>query len=162
MKNKYYTPEISEFHEGFEFEFHLRGYKWDSMIYGFHCCTLEDEGDGNPQWHDQYGTLENFRVKHLDREDIKSLSFKENDIQTTSYVGEYYILDGATINHVNRGEVVDIHLVYQPLTNWVLIWQPMEYIINGGTSTVDNVRFSGKLANKSELKKILKQLGICG
>ena len=71
MKDKYYTPEIEEFHVGFEYEVNYGKDRWvkEGLHYAPQVVTLP------------YKNLENIRVKHLDREDIESLGFgKINDI----------------------------------------------------------------------------------
>lgn len=112
---KYYTPEIEEFHIGFEYEY-------------------EDinEGGASTSWYkgilqpnegyiiDQIYNDENreYRVKYLDREDIESLNIP-------SYI---------KVNHI--------------LNN--------TYEIIGTNARI----FRGDIKNKSELKRLLKQLNI--
>lgn len=68
MKDKYYTPEIEEFHVGFEYERCDDGYKWFLDVYPRAAEHIK---------------LENFlsytRVKYLDSDDIESLGFKQID-----------------------------------------------------------------------------------
>lgn len=138
-ESRYYTPTIEEFHVGFEYEI------WDDM------------NDGDYQWFPtifggiigklsalQYSvdiTVVNnilnqggIRVKYLDREDIESLGFK--------YLGrgdrEIYV----------RGEWELQTFVYPVFQVRV-------------TNNVGSTRFfNGELKNKSELKRILKQIGV--
>lgn len=77
MENKYYTPEISEFHVGFEYEIYVPG---TDTEYTKKIFTLTEVGfiqnvyDQNLQegW---------FRVKYLDKEDIESLDWKSGLFQ---------------------------------------------------------------------------------
>lgn len=74
MKNKYYTPELHEFHIGFEFEEKIVDDLWKSSKFLY-------------RWFEERYFLKqidnkNIRVKHLDREDIESLGweFKKDDL----------------------------------------------------------------------------------
>lgn len=63
--NKYYTPEIEEFHIGFEYEWLDENGNWNKESTP---TKISKEG-----YEDQ---LYGLRVKYLDREDIESLGFK--------------------------------------------------------------------------------------
>jgi len=71
MENKYYTPTIEEFHVGFEFEFRHSDYKEDGWK-KFTTPVFNMEREDCPF---ACQTLEEYRVKYLDREDIESLGF---------------------------------------------------------------------------------------
>jgi hypothetical protein len=73
------------------------------------------------------------RVKYLDREDIESLGFEKH-----KRIDNYYMLDDLIIRLKN---------------NKILIFQYDEY-------TIDKLLFEGTVKNKSELKRLLKQLKI--
>lgn len=129
--NKYYTPEIKEFHVGFECE--ILGYnpkkrldknfkkEWDKIIY-----SLEDF-----IYLEEKNILSNFRVKYLDKEDIESLGFKNisgnwyYDDKTYQIIGDYKSLE-----------------------------------ISKGEHEFRKILFKGIIKNKSELKKLMKQLNI--
>ena len=74
MNDKYYTPDISEFREGFEFQ-HFVDDKWKNMTFyakgRFQFPDICGRSDlrSYPFW-------KNSRVKYLDKEDIESLGFK--------------------------------------------------------------------------------------
>lgn len=122
---KYYTPEIEEFHVGFDFDVEDHGH-WRKG--DFH------ELDLYKKFNDY--TL---RVKHLDREDIESLGFKA-DICPKKY--------GVPTNMWNKGSYT--------LTKWgdrVLIK------INGDYDG-EKFHYFGIIKNKSELKRILTQIGV--
>jgi hypothetical protein len=116
-KNKYYTPEIEEFHVGFEYENYYNDI-WHSKEFGESADTLRHLTD--------YPN----RVKHLDREDIESLG-GVHDTGDCYDFGERWMV--SWFSHDGRVEIYD------------------EENENG---------FSGTIKNKSELKKLLKQLGI--
>lgn len=62
-KSKYYTPDISEIHQGFRFEYQLHN-SWKQVdlehieCFYDYCCNIEE-----------------LRVKYLDREDIEELGW---------------------------------------------------------------------------------------
>lgn len=129
--NNYYTPSIEEFHVGFEFEL-------QQLDEGGHYTneyaetTIDDSYDFNNIW-DIFNCKREtqIRVKYLDEEDIVSLGFQ--NISYSQSLGSHYILDNCRI-WVNGGLI---------------------YIYKG----IYNV-FQGIILNKSELKKLLKQLTI--
>jgi hypothetical protein len=159
-KEKYYTPTIEEFHVGFEYEYNnnhvwmhepTKG-EWKKEEY------INGVGqDGESDYHEIMNMLEHneVRVKHLDREDIESLGWEDCDTPT-GYAGGHYWIKDAELKHGNRNIVEEMHLIHQPLTNWILIWQVMRLT----TGDTNNTRFSGVIKNKSELKRLLKQIGI--
>lgn len=123
--NKYYTPDISEFYVGFEYEV-------DNTWGGYIKVTFKDFspiaiGSGNDRVPFNYKA----RVKYLDKDDIISLGFKEENnlyLLQTFYKEDYTIYFGDNINQ------------YQ--TN---IMKSNKNIFRGV---------------KSELRKLLIQLGI--
>lgn len=132
MDNKYYTPEIEEFHVGFEYEIYTlntkgKGHYWTKLNVPFRTDTLELllEADFKP------------RVKYLDKEDIESLGFNTEDR------GECY---NKTIKWVEIG--------LYPWTSLTGIKHQFKIVMDG------NQVFHGIIKNKSELKKLLKQLNI--
>lgn len=176
LENKYYTPAIEEFHVGFEYEVretrysyevqHLEDnkfkvlsepkqvsdwykevYKLDSFMY-----SLEDEIFDNLSAYVENKTV---RVKYLDKEDIESFGF----INTKNYSsGSNYqkIVDGYLFYEITNEEwgdetILTIERFYQSK----LIAKP----INEHNSVTI---FQGTIKNKSELKVLLKQLGIDG
>ena len=164
MKDKYYTPEISEFHVGFEYEvippvgigvinFNEPNEKskitwainFEKFIYGFEPILLEMS----------IGVLRNaikeqkIRVKYLDDDDIKSLGWTHD--QTTKdgadfymgkddYLGDYYALycHNDCLRFDDDYTKVKIHIMH------------------------GEKLFEGVVKNKSELKRLMVQLGISG
>ena len=148
MKNKYYTPSIEEFHVGFEYESLEEGSQTkfnkdivtDNHLYG--------DYEQNTLLSELYFHPERARVKYLDQEDIESLGFEvspsehnplywhiviKNDPKDymKSIVG-YYDFTSKELSLENLGSYED-HKYY------------VKDII---------------VKNKSELKKLLKQLNI--
>lgn len=129
MKDKYYTPTIEEFHVGFEFEYRNSTDKtWYKQIF--------NRGIGfalNP-------TVEDCRVKYLDKEDIESLGFKQTDKVNSS---------------VYNKENVTIWLGDSTKGMFTAIKKVDRIRVVGITEL-----FCGDIKNKSELKRLLKQLNI--
>jgi hypothetical protein len=136
MTDKYYTPEISEFHVGFEYEFKTLK-QWESNITDhqtFDCYThslTENLKEGR------------IRVKHLDREDIEGLGFE---------VASGFYEDGD----------VQIHYWNNQSLTLLSVYHNGDIRISGGANNKEPrfLFFHGKIKNKSELKRLMVQLGI--
>jgi hypothetical protein len=163
MENKYYTPEIEEFCIGFEYEHLAKRYLWYLNGLGPKDEWLKEtfSGGGGQDGETEVYELDHLikdeavRVKHLNREDIESFGWKDNEVHT-GHAGEHYWIEKAVMKHGNRSQFEELHLIHQPYNGWVLIWQVMRLTIGDS----DSVRFSGVIKNKSELKRILKQIGV--
>jgi hypothetical protein len=133
METKYYTPNIEEFHVGFEFEGLIteRGHQSWSLNDNLTANKLSDiilwlsEEKDHPRY-------EEVRVKYLDREDIESLGFNTED--------------NGTCYNMEKG--FDIYGLYPLEDNLIEICK------------FTNTLFKGMVKNKSELKMILKMLNI--
>lgn len=131
MNNKYYNPTIEEFHVGFEYEARIPKMKSFSEEV-FHINDSHKELVNRVTIHEG-----DVRVKHLDREDIESLGLKLWQIPGDSFDWEFY-LDN------EKGE-------------------SLGKVTFNDNNTVDELELYGtifNIKNKSELKRILKQLGI--
>lgn len=142
---KYYTPTIDEFHVGFEYQLRneLGKDEWSTytfddkflqLYYPKNFDTIESEIRDN-----------NIRVKYLDREDIESLGFPINEwfINEHKYGGTYKI----TFRDVYTNPRISIH---------------MKSFIRDGSGNYEVVDIVNDICikNKSELKKLMKQLNI--
>lgn len=131
--NKYYIPEIEEFHIGFAYEYLTNGDDW--IKHTISCktdlieCILDLEEN-------------NIRVKYLDREDIESFGFVEEIFKSENVT--YLKKDSCVIIIDNLVKNLFIGLI-DPYAV-----PPKKYI----------ALFNGTIKNKSELKRILKQLDI--
>jgi hypothetical protein len=124
MKSNYYTPEIEEFHVGFEYE-----YTEKKRIVTGEGFQINYSGEAHEDSLIFSGITEGLiRVKHLDQEDIESFGFKQESI--TSFVNK---------------------------DNWYIEWMPGDTL---DIYLVSDCRFKGIIKNKSELKRLLKQIGI--
>ncbi len=133
---EYYTPTIEEFHVGFEYG--IFEYKFPNRNEGGwrkSMITPKHIRVENREYLEENLSL--FRVKCLDREDIESLGFEcTNDhIGFLTFKKQGCIIELAPKNP-NEAPVVRI------------------------TRDSSSSKFEGTIKNKSELKRILKQLGI--
>jgi hypothetical protein len=129
MENNYYTPELEEFHIGFEYEWLNENNDWIKES-----SPTEITEDGFDE--QTYG----LRVKYLDREDIESLGWIITWEDCKKY-GDYY-----------KGYLNKTNIWYAKLTNQI------PYVVLTGGESNGNTRV--KIKNKSELVKLIKQLGI--
>ena len=121
-ESKYYIPEISEFHVGFEYEWLNENSDWikeDSPI------EITKEGYEKQT----YG----LRVKYLDKSDIESLGWVYDDSQPK--------------------------LQWFRFKTYKLIWEFNKIII--WDNNQQNMLCKVPIKNKSELKRLMKQLEIC-
>ena len=125
-ENKYYTPDNSEFHVGFEYE----------------------HGPlGSPLWNKKvvqtrlfYGIDGATRVKYLDQEDIESLGF---EFVKKDYPWLVFTKENIYLHFKHENETPQIILSYSE-------------------GSFASRCFYGWVKNKSELKRILKQIGYEG
>lgn len=133
MESRYYTPDISEFYIGFEYEVDLRyGKGFEKVIpQTFETIAV------------MYGGYD-VRVKFLDKEDIESFGFK----------------------YKPRIKAFEIPFPCKQISNRLchLLVQDKNILISTGDYETafpdwENI-FVGNIKNKSELKKILVQIGL--
>lgn len=151
MENKYYTPDISEFHVGFEYE-HLSGSMRMVMLDLKNNMSkditeskeiltkITFSGNEYDMWRSSFAFKDSLkdnqiRVKYLDKEDIESLGFS-NYIPPREYDHTWNIAEFELKVWFNN-EIPHIRIK----TNFQII-------------------FDGFIKNKSELKRLLEQLGI--
>ena len=143
--NKFYVPDISEFHVGFEFEYFCESGKLlniDSNISEWKTCVCDADwmlSILDDYEHDYDNIHKEFRVKHLDREDIESLGFITVAKTPQEYGGIAYLRDDFILVHSEKAGEVSI-------------------LEAKGDGTL--FKFIGKIKNKSELKKVLKMIGV--
>lgn len=128
----YYTPTIEEFHVGFEYEI-LEN--WDTYIESSWWPQVYGRDGSNPErmGYLSESTLYNTRVKFLDEQDIKELGFKS------------VWIEGGVQSFIKEETVISwwmntTHVRINYTTGWQL--------------------FDGQIKNKSELRKLMTQLGI--
>ena len=137
--SKYYTPSLEEFYIGFECEFfnRMQENEWIKEMCDADTLSiaLDSYEHGTIEWGDDF--TQTFRVKYLDREDIESLGFKyckESDLATIYSYKDYFIA------YYNSGHISITEM--------------------GEMCRRDTILFNGRIKNKSELKRILKMIGV--
>ena len=127
---KYYKPDISEFHVGFEYE------KWSTELQEFEPQVIEkvfqiNNADILLRAVGMRGIGWQIRVKHLDIQDILDL--------------EFTLLDNLD----------DLGQAAFEKNEWFLVWTKDIVEIHRD----EDMLFCGKVKNKSELKRVLKRVG---
>jgi hypothetical protein len=146
MVDKYYTPELAEFHEGFEFEsYNNMDWHWKKDSSGWKKLVYDKQTYMTYPLSHIKGALgiSWARVKYLDQEDIESLGF----ISDRPYNGEFRA--SALMRWDGKEET--LKLSYNEKNNFI----SMRLDCNYGEEHL----FQGILKNKSELKQVLKQIG---
>ncbi len=174
--NKYYNPELDEFHIGFEYqcldelvkdwdrEFagkkdflghiipeDINKYKkinfgWKDKIFNLSDYIIHNEVQWKQIENILEPTLPHFRVKYLDQEDIKSLGWK------LKHPG--VIIDDVPrfVQYTKQGHesicLLEVFISNPPMIR-------IDEILN-----YSYTKFAGIIKNKSELKKLMKQLNI--
>ena len=142
MENKYYTPDISEFHVGFEYE-RMNGTDWEKAeLTNVDCWGTMARGYEN-EFEEIDSLIRSVRVKCLDKEDIESLGFKQLKSPIWFHV--------ENVSLFNSG-VCDLRISIWPREDNIRI--TISY-----PGVDDEQIFVGKCKNKSELKQILKMIG---
>ncbi len=144
--NKYYRPDIEEFHVGFEYERFIPRSNtteeecWNQLSMSINYLSLDEIDDEIIE--------KEIRVKYLDREDIENFGFvlvgKSIDLWFERK-GIYLRDDGYHLNNIKlqygtHDQRLKITFLY--------------------VSGEEQIHFEGTIKNKSELKKLMKQLGI--
>jgi len=149
---KYYTPNISEFHVGFEYEEYIDGrnkfikktIESTDLIVLFGDETIFDCIIENL-------SLSKIRVKYLDKEDIESLGFvctrsNSDGFEFQNIIDDYSFYD----------------IDFYPENMSVLVEYYYQREITADVTGNKNCKtlFYGNIKNKSELKRLLVQLGV--
>jgi hypothetical protein len=140
MENKYYTPELGEFHIGFEFEYNNNAKsekkkepRWIKHTVDMFDNQTYESGEYNEYAYEYIG-MENCRVKYLDASDIEELGW--TDYEPPFEYNHKWKLGEWELNAWFNGEMPSVRIQEYPIF------------------------FQGIIKNKSELKKLMKQLGI--
>ena len=151
---KYYTPDISEFYVGFEYEF-LNGDQWEPDEISYKDFSV-DNSDGYENWFDEISKgLRDVRVKYLDVEDIKSFGFTHT-ASLKGYQENFRIEKLFRRLNEEHDDTMwqNVFLQYAPDIHRITI---RNEVSDGSTN---ETFFEGVIKNKSELKKLLIQLNI--
>ena len=141
--SEYYTPEIEEFHVGFEYEWLNENNDWVKED-----TPIEITKEGFEE--QTYG----LRVKYLDREDIESLGF--TDYKHSAY--DWYKFSKTIECPIANYNYCGARLLHDRSTSGIIIMgYEYQFELDEDKNAVN--LFRGIIKNKSELVKLLKQLG---
>ena len=154
--NKYYTPEIEEFHTGFEFEIWSDGYFEDDVEdiagwyeYTFNVRCWRSLSDIEELLNDSV-TKMSVRVKYLNQQDIEELGWsvtKDRDYEIDAQLE------------------VSSHLLFEMTYDFEECELSIEKFFSNSlevnpTSFDSTTIFNGTIKNKHELKKLMQMLNI--
>ena len=149
---KFYVPSIEEFHVGFEYEFNCPTGKkgeseWKKEVYDKRKWFHSNSGISY-EWLIKEGDI---RVKYLDKSDIESLVHTNaEDFHTIFKLRNKYTDELVFQTYwVEEDEFLDEEYIY-----WNIKYNTFK--ITHKSKTL----FRGTIKNKSELKRVLKQIGI--
>jgi hypothetical protein len=143
MEEKYYTPTIEEFHVGFEYEYRQID-KWDKRVFE----ANDFSGSyAQPDALEVYIKEDRLRVKYLDEEDITSLGF-----QWGASCDNYSLYSSK--DFIDAGVKRYLRITHYKEKNICQI-ETLESDRLGRYSA----KFDGVIKNKSELKRVLNQIG---
>lgn len=157
MENKYYTPQIEEFHVGFEYEMKERfldgtvknqidfdNAKWKSCICDSGVIYIERALEGKNAKNSHCG----IRVKYLDKQDIEEVlkvkQLKGDEIELNFQIPISNSDDSYEIDYETDTLKMTVELFKETDKNKYSCY----------------TLFSGKIKNKTEFKKLLSQLEI--
>jgi hypothetical protein len=152
QENKYYTPQIEEISVGFEYEETRRIEGWVPIVVDEE-SVMQFYEDHYHIGDNDYKISDSYRVKCLDEDDIISLGFELSDKIHPLYgrvIYEKISTDGFTFPP--RKETTTLSLEQGRIR--ILFWEDNHYL----NETIQ--LFYGKIKNKSDLKRLLVQLGI--
>lgn len=144
--NKYYTPSIDEFYVGFQCEIRLPD--WQNF-------KKYQPLDFDTQKTKELLENGNIRCKYLDKSDIESLGF--------NFEIKHSIVKDASGKSVDRS--IEEFIKEDGDYKWIIhLHNNTKYLIIRQIPTDEfnysSVKFIGLIKNLSELRKLLKQLGI--
>lgn len=142
-ENKYYTPKIEEFHEGFEYEVMIP----EKSLWSKEVFYLNKEHINLVQYVDIQNefTKNKIRVKCLDIEDIESFGFERCIPTEEGWFHTFKNGISLQLQYLNRNDTKGTIIIEQVMFN-----EPSPTV------------FWGIIKNKSELKFILKCIGVLG
>lgn len=152
--NKYYTPSIEEFHVGFEYEYLDNNLKtWKPNVIESYMLITPNIGEAcDSEITEIFRELKegNIRVKYLDREDIESLGFDKTF--KNEFGIEYLFYENKDYQYCLYHSEKNV-IIFRADKNVSWMFPP-------SFSEAYRPIFSGIIKNKSELKRVLKQVGV--
>lgn len=154
MSEPYYTPDIKEFHVGFEFEFrnyhsdvswtkkivYEDDFEWEMAGYGY-------AGAYAPS--DAFYNLTDKRVKYLDRADIESCGWVYYDVPNGKYLIDNYFKITITCSDSEKTKI-EYRLRLWYVSRQVQIW----------SEDTNSVYLNAEIKNKSVLSQVMEMLKI--
>ena len=136
MNDKYYTPEIEEFHVGFEYEVLIDG-SWIRFVCDKHFCLTNVYSNYSEKFSVDEKIKDNkCRVKYLDVEDLDSLGFEIPPVSLPNFHINYSL--SCSMMFSNKDALCRLDML--------------------NSKHKMKTSYLGKIKNKSELKRLLKQL----
>lgn len=153
--SKYYTPDISEFHVGFECEIRLPN--WENF-------KKYEPLDFDTQKTKELIQDNNIRVKYLDRKDIEELGFAYLEELSAKRKLDFIGI-AKTIKSISTiNDSFGLYGLHQKYCYYTIDYRGSGkmFLRKGDTYTeyAGNEIFVGTVKNKSAFKVLLKQLGI--
>ena len=149
--SKYYTPDISEFHVGFECEMKNSS---DPIHFDWEHCTFKDDfsNELSEDYCFEYLRTDlkekNIRVKYLDEKDIESLDFKFYMEKKNQKLQVFY-KDNAFLTYDKSNNKVYTFTKDPSLNKEYMKTNLDPYLVSGII-----------IKNKTEFKKFLKQINL--
>ena len=145
MEKKYYTPSIEEFHVGFEFEIEDLGDDgrtrvWRPQVF---------EGEETRTYFIEELRNDEMRVKYLDREDIESLGWEIDKTRLDGETQLKFYKDNKCLYYRKENHEIGIFTIDPSKNDYY-----SRYNVDPTKVHIIIIK------NKSELKRLLKQLGI--
>jgi hypothetical protein len=137
MDDKYYTPQLNEFHVGFKYEYKYFSSNWEKAEVTIE--TFSNDSDGEVFYDHPLCENSIFRVKKLDHDDIIKLGWEIS-------IGQYYPNNGKIKCYSLKAYELEFE---QKDTENILI-----------EIGEDNPVFKGTVKNFNELQKIMHMIGI--
>jgi len=151
MKEQYYTPTIDEFHVGFEFEVFTVSNEWKKLSWDFQ-FDLKDAIE-----------RDRVRVKCIDRQDAEELGFVMDPLPHEKYTASFYFANKGNFNlwisECNAEELRERWGFITPYYNVYIRRFLVPYEEAKSSFDWQDI-FKGWIKNKSELKRLIKQLGL--
>lgn len=151
-EEKYYVPDISEFHVGFEYEWRNRDgfpddiFKKAIIKNGTQIDYIHKSDNGIDRNYD-------LRVKYLDRSDIESCGWLFKGVGGQKSI--FFKMDGLKSPEWLEGHHISkLKLVYNSTKEYK--WIKIIAMISGDEDTL----FEGTIKNINELQKLMQQLNI--
>ncbi len=167
MENKYYTPRLEEFYIGFNCEFnnHMQSKIFEETVCDVDLLSIIMDSYEHEDYKGEFS--DTFRVRYLNQKDIKEIGF--NQLNKNIWIGYTDFL----LDKINPEYGFYLHsTIHFPIKQFrdsdklelkflkIYVHRYFEESMDIYKSDESILVFEGLIKNKSELKKVLIQLGI--